>query len=226
MTASDGVNPPRASDPKPADRHPDAQVAQPVSAADLTEHGDDEISSEATEVFLAALRGSESAKTELLQLAYPELRRVARRYLLRERPGHTLQPTALVHEAYLRMVDQDGTAQNASHFVALAAQMMRRILINHALGKKAEKRGGGQTHIPLDDDLPIAADTDSVDVLALNEALVELEAIDPRQAGIVEMRYFGGLSIEETAEAMSISTATVKRDWLTAKLWLRRRLSA
>ncbi|RYZ12666.1 MAG: sigma-70 family RNA polymerase sigma factor [Comamonadaceae bacterium] len=180
----------------------------------------------ATQAFLDALHGSESAKTELLQLAYPELRRVARRYLLRERAGHTLQPTALVHEAYLRMVNQEDRAQNAAHFVALAAQMMRRILINHALGKKAEKRGGGQTHIPLEDDLPIAADSDSVDVLALNEALVELEALDPRQAGIVELRYFGGLSIEETAEAMSISTATVKRDWLTAKLWLRRRLSA
>lgn len=195
-------------------------------ALDLPEGDDGEISPAATQAFLDALHGSESAKTELLQLAYPELRRVARRYLLRERAGHTLQPTALVHEAYLRMVNQEDRAQNAAHFVALAAQMMRRILINHALGKKAEKRGGGQTHIPLEDDLPIAADSDSVDVLALNEALVELEALDPRQAGIVELRYFGGLSIEETAEAMSISTATVKRDWLTAKLWLRRRLSA
>lgn len=181
---------------------------------------------EATQALLDVLHGPQAERADLLQQAYPELRRVARRYLLRERPGHTLQPTALVHEAYLRMLDQQDRAQNAAHFVALAAQMMRRILINHALSKKAEKRGGGQTHIPLDDDLPIAANTDSVDVLALNEALNELEAIDPRQAGIVELRYFGGLSIEETASAMSISTATVKRDWMIARLWLRQRLNA
>ncbi|MBT2324192.1 sigma-70 family RNA polymerase sigma factor [Variovorax paradoxus] len=178
------------------------------------------------QALLDALRSSGQVKEELLQLAYPELRRIARRYLLRERPGHTLQPTALVHEAYLRMIAQSSSAENSAHFVALAAQMMRRILINHALSKKAEKRGGGQTHIPLDDDLPIAEEGRSVDVLALDEALTELEALDPRQAKIVELRYFGGLSIEETAGAMSISTATVKRDWLTAKLWLRRRLSA
>ena len=168
----------------------------------------------------------ESAKTELLKSTYPELRRIARRYLMSERQGHTLQPTALVHEAYLRLADQRGSAHNAAHFVALASQMMRRVLINHALGKKAEKRGGGQVHIPLEDDLPIADESPSVDVLALDQALTELEGLDARQAKIVELRYFGGLSIEQTAEAMSISTATVKRDWLTAKLWLRRRLSA
>ena len=170
--------------------------------------------------------GAESVKTELLKSTYPELRRIARRYLMSERQGHTLQPTALVHEAYLRLADQRGSAHNAAHFVALASQMMRRVLINHALGKKAEKRGGGQVHIPLEDDLPIADESPSVDVLALDQALTELEGLDARQAKIVELRYFGGLSIEQTAEAMSISTATVKRDWLTAKLWLRRRLSA
>lgn len=179
-----------------------------------------------TQLFLEAIGGSERAKFEFLRLAYPELRRIARRYLRRERPGHTLQPTALVHEAYLRMVDQRGAAQNAPHFVALAAQMMRRILVNHALSRKAEKRGGGETHIPLEDDLPVAADVQSVDVLALNQALEELELLDARQAKIVELRYYGGLSIEETAEALSVSTATVKRDWLTAKLWLKRRLSS
>jgi RNA polymerase sigma factor (TIGR02999 family) len=183
------------------------------------------LASDSARALLDAVPGAESAKTEFLKVAYQELRRVAGRYLRRERPGHTLQPTALVHEAYLRMVGQSGEAHNTSHFVALAAQMMRRILINHALSKKAEKRGGGQTHIPLEDDLPIAADSRSVDVLALDEALAELETLDPRQARIVELRYFGGLSIEETASAMSISTATVKRDWLIAKLWLRRRLS-
>jgi RNA polymerase sigma factor (TIGR02999 family) len=182
---------------------------------------------DATRLFLAALEGSEAAKAEFLQLAYPELRRIARRYLLRERPGHTLQPTALVHEAYLRLIDQNNSAQNATHFVALAAQMMRRILINHALSRKAEKRGGGQTHVPLEDDLPVADQSaPGVDVLALDQALNDLEALDARQARIVELRYFGGLSIDETAVAMSISTTTVKRDWMTAKLWLRRRLSA
>ncbi len=188
---------------------------------------DDDAASALAAPLLDAVPGAESAKAEFLKLAYPELRRVAGRYLRRERPGHTLQPTALVHEAYLRMVGQSGQARNTSHFVALAAQMMRRILINHALSKKAEKRGGGHTHIPLEDDLPIAADLSAAfDVLALDEALAELETLDPRQAQIVELRYFGGLSIEETASAMSISTATVKRDWLIAKLWLRRRLSS
>lgn len=180
---------------------------------------------DATRLFLAALGGSEAAKGKFLELSYPELRRIARRYLMRERPGHTLQPTALVHEAYLRMIDQTNLAQNASHFVALAAQMMRRILVNHALSRRAEKRGGGQSHIPLEDDLPIASETRSVDAVALDQALSELEVLDPRQARVVELRYFGGLSIEETASTLSISTATVKREWLTAKLWLRRRLT-
>jgi len=181
---------------------------------------------DATGLFLAAIGGSESAKGKFLELSYPELRRIARRYLMRERPGHTLQPTALVHEAYLRMVDQTNLAQNASHFVALAAQMMRRILVNHALSRRAEKRGGGEHHIPLEDDLPVACDAPSVDALALDEALSELEVLDARQARVVELRYFGGLSIEETAVTLSVSTATVKREWLTAKLWLRRRLAA
>ena len=181
---------------------------------------------DATRLFLAAIGGSEAAKGKFLELSYPELRRIARRYLMRERPGHTLQPTALVHEAYLRMVDQTNLAQNASHFVALAAQMMRRILVNHALSRRAEKRGGGENHIPLEDDLPVACETRSVDALALDEALSELEVLDARQARVVELRYFGGLSIEETAVTLSVSTATVKREWLTAKLWLRRRLAA
>ncbi len=181
---------------------------------------------DATRLFLAAIGGSEAAKGKFLELSYPELRRIARRYLMRERPGHTLQPTALVHEAYLRMVDQTNLAQNASHFVALAAQMMRRILVNHALNRRAEKRGGGENHIPLEDDLPVACETRSVDALALDEALSELEVLDPRQARVVELRYFGGLSIEETAVTLSVSTATVKREWLTAKLWLRRRLAS
>ena len=175
-----------------------------------------------------ALRGpwdASGTKTRLLQSSYPELRRIARRYLMRERSGHTLQATALVHEAFLRLTDQTGPAHNQAHFVALTAQMMRRVLINHALSRKAEKRGGGQEHIPIDDDLPIAAITeDLVDMVDLDQALTELQALDARQARVVELRYFVGLSIEETAQAMRLSPATVKRDWVTAKIWLKSRL--
>jgi RNA polymerase sigma factor (TIGR02999 family) len=164
-------------------------------------------------------------RQQLVSDAYPQLRRLARRFLMHENSGHTLQATALVHEAFLRMIDQTGPVLDTGHFVALASQMMRRVLINHALSRKAEKRGGGQLHEELDDDLPVAAESRGVDVLALDQALLELRGFDERQAQIVDLRFFAGLSIEETAEAMSVSPATVKRDWLTAKLWLRRRLN-
>ena len=163
---------------------------------------------------------------DLLPEVYPGLRRMARFFLLRERSDHTLQPTALVHEAFLRMLEQRETTNDRAHYMALAAQMMRRILVNHALGKRAAKRGGGQAHIPLEDDLPVAAEeVRCVDVLALDQALEELATMDSRQSKIVELRYFAGLSIEETAETLGVSIATVKRDWLTARVWLRHRLS-
>jgi RNA polymerase sigma-70 factor (ECF subfamily) len=180
---------------------------------------------EITRLLTASLSGSTDAKERLLPFVYADLRRAARRALSRERPGHTLQPTALVHEAYLRLVDQTrATPQNRAHFVAMAAQMMRRILINHALAKKADKRGGLHTHIPIEDAPEIAAESPGVDVVMLDSALKELAAIDARQAEIVELRYFGGLSVEEVAALLDISPATVKRKWATAKLWLRRRI--
>jgi len=165
------------------------------------------------------------ASVDLLPEVYPGLRRMARYFLLRERSDHTLQPTALVHEAFLRMLEQRDATNDRAHYMALAAQMMRRILVNHALGKRAAKRGGGQVHIPLEDDLPVAQEARCVDVLALDQALEELATMDERQSKIVELRYFAGLSIEETAETLGVSIATVKRDWLTARIWLRRRLS-
>lgn len=160
-----------------------------------------------------------------MPLVFTELRVLAGIYLKRERPGHTLQPTALVNEVYLRLVDlEQVTWENRAHFFGLAARMMRRLLVNHAEARRAEKRGGGAAKVSLDEAvLPGCAP--EVDVLGLDAALQELERLDPRQGQVVEMRYFSGLSIAETAEALQISPATVKRDWETAKLWLRRRMA-
>jgi len=160
-----------------------------------------------------------------MPLVFTELRVLAGIYLKRERPGHTLQPTALVNEVYLRLVDREQvTWENRAHFFGLAARMMRRLLVNHAEARRAEKRGGGAAKVSLDEAvLPGCAP--EVDVLGLDAALQELERLDPRQGQVVEMRYFSGLSIAETAEALQISPATVKRDWETAKLWLRRRMA-
>src|SRR5437867_361736 len=160
-----------------------------------------------------------------MPVVYGELRRLAQHYLRRERPDHTLQATALVHEAYLRLIDQHSvTWQNRAHFFGIAAQMMRRILVNHAVAKRSEKRGGLETKLSLDEAVSFA-DQREVDLVALDDALKELEALDPQQSRVVELRFFGGLSIEETAEALGISPATVKRDWSTAKIWLRRAIS-
>ena len=163
---------------------------------------------------------------ELLHMVYPKLRRLARSFLVRERSDHTLRPTALVHEAFLRLFDQREPPRDADHYVALAASMMRRILINHAVGRKAAKRGGGEIHVPLDEDMSVPLTEPDFDMAALDEALDELAALDARQARLVELRYFCGLSIEETADAMNISPATVKRDWMTARLWLKHKLRA
>ena len=157
---------------------------------------------------------------------YAELRLLADRYLRHERPDHTLQPTALVHEAYMRLANQHGIDwQNRAQFIGVAATMMRRILVNYALARSAEKRGGGVTQVTLDDSISWDGERD-VDLVALDEALTALARLDPRQARIVELRFFGGLSIEETAEAIGASPATVKREWSMAKAWLRRALTA
>jgi len=155
------------------------------------------------------------------------LRRIAAGYLRRERDGHTLQPTALVNEAYMRLVDQrDVTWQNRAHFLGIAAQVMRRILVDHARARLTAKRGGGVAPITLAGAAHGGAqETDDVDLLALHDALERLAALDPEQARLVELRYFGGLTIEETAEALGVSPATVKREWALARAWLRRELS-
>ena len=164
------------------------------------------------------------ALDDLMPVVYDELHRLAQRYLSRERAGHTLQTTALVHEAYLRLVDQKSVNwQNRAQFFGIAAQMMRRILINHARERNAQKRQAYATKISLDDAVGLFEKRE-LDLVALDEALNELAALDPQQAQIVELRFFGGLTIEEVAEVLGISPATTKRDWDSAKLWLRRQL--
>jgi RNA polymerase sigma factor (TIGR02999 family) len=178
-----------------------------------------------TQLLMAWNQGDQSARDELAPLIYDELRRMARGYLRRERPGHTLQPTALVHEAFLRLIDQSQVNwQNRAHFFGAAARLMRQILINHAETRRATKRGGEAERVSLDAAGHFTVGPE-VDLIALDEALRRLERLDPQQGRIVEMRYFSGLTIEEIAEAIGVSPATVKRDWSMARAWLRRELS-
>jgi RNA polymerase sigma factor (TIGR02999 family) len=160
----------------------------------------------------------------LLPIVYQELRRLAASYLRREKPGQTLQPTALVHEAYLRLMkDRPDRWQNRAHFCAIAAHSMRQILIERARARGAQKRGGGRPRVTLDEAL-VAGGERSIDLVALDEALERLAAMDPEQARLVELRFFGGLTVEETAEALDMSPATVKRHWTVARAWLAREL--
>jgi RNA polymerase sigma-70 factor, ECF subfamily len=169
--------------------------------------------------------GREQAFDELLPLVYRELRRRAASHLRRERQNHTLQPTALVHEAFLKLVDQRNVRwQNRAHFYAVASQAMRRILVDHARTHMRLKRGGGGPQVTLDEAM-MAEDSRSVDIMALEQALRRLGAVDPRQARVVEMRFFGGLSVDETAAVLDISAATIKREWTMAKAWLHAELS-
>jgi len=164
---------------------------------------------------------------DLLPLVYSELKRIAARQLRRERPDHTLSATALVHEAWLELSQLDRiTWQNRYHYLALAAQAMRRVLIDHAVARRAAKRGGGIAAETLDGDPMVLAETRAEELLDLDNALQRLGAIDERQVRIVECRFFGGMSVEETAEALQLSPATVKRDWALARAWLNRELSA
>jgi RNA polymerase sigma factor (TIGR02999 family) len=169
--------------------------------------------------------GNKQALESLMPLVYAELRRQAARYLRRERQNHTLQPTALVNEAFLRLVDQKVNWQNRSHFFGVAAQAMRRVLVDHARAHGRIKRGGPAPKVTLDEGM-VAAQGRSVDLLALDQALERLAAIDARQARVVELRFFGGLSVEETAEVMNVSPATVKREWSMAKAWLHAKLES
>ena len=167
-------------------------------------------------------RGDSEALPKLIPLVYKELRRLAAHFLRDERVGHTLQPTALVHEAYLRMVDQtQANWQNRTQFMAIAAQVMRRILVDYARQRVAAKRGGGVVPAALEVSEAAGGFEQSEEMLAVDEALARLQELDPQQAKVVEMRYFGGLSVEETAEALAISPRTVKRDWAMAKAWLK-----
>ena len=180
---------------------------------------------EITEMLKACSGGNREAMDKLVPLVYEELHRQAHRYLNRERSNHTLQTTALVHEAYMRLIEYRFVDwQNRAHFFGMAANMMRRILVNYAKERHRLKRGGADENLPLDEALCVAAEEQDVNLLALDKALNELATLDERQAQIVEFRYFSGLSIEETAEVLQISPATVKRDWSMAKAWLRSEL--
>lgn len=169
--------------------------------------------------------GAVSAPDKLLPLVYDELRKLAQSYMQNERPDHTLQATALVHDAYIRLVDWENVSwQNRAHFFSVAAQVMRNILVNHAIKRKTQKRDFGR-RIELTEEISFTGGSD-VDLIELNEALQALESFEPIQAKIVELRFFGGLNIDETAHVLTISPATVKREWTIAKTWLYRRLKS
>ena len=175
-----------------------------------------------TQLLADVQNGRPDAASQLIPLVYDELRRLARRQMRRERSDHTLQPTALVHEAYFRLVNQpERTWQTRTHFIRIAAQVMRRMLIDHARARLTAKREGGLQRVPLEEPL-LFTEEQSDELLALNEALERLAQLDARQSRVVELRFFGGLTVEETAEALAISPKTVKRDWCVARAWLHR----
>jgi RNA polymerase sigma factor (TIGR02999 family) len=175
---------------------------------------------EITERLIAWGAGDRSAFDQLLPIVYQELRRMAGNYLRQENPGHTLQPTALVHEAWLRLIDQAWVDwRNRAQFFGVAAQMMRRILVDHAKAKHREKRGGNAARLSLDDVINLSWER-AADLLALDDALDELTRVDERKSRVVELRYFGGFSVEETALILEVSPETVMRDWKVAKAWL------
>ena len=188
-------------------------MAEPDGRADVTQLLD------------AWQRGDDSALGRLLPLVYDELRRVARARLRAERPGHTLQPTALVHEAYMRLIRGGATPRNREHLFAMAARLMRQILVDHARRKGARKRGGTDSAMALDTGLA-APELPIVDIVALDEALTHLAALDPRLCQVVELKFFAGLSIDEAARALGVSPATVERDWTVSKAWLHQRLTS
>jgi len=181
-------------------------------------------SGEVSKLLRAWTDGDRGALDRLTPIVYDELHRLAQRYMKRERPGHSLQTTALVNEAYMRLVDYKRMRwQNRAHFFAVSAQLMRRILVEHARRHNL-KRGGGVQHVSLEEAAVVGGDED-VDLLALDDAMNGLARIDPRKVQVVEMRFFGGLSVEETAQVLKVSTVTVKRDWRAARAWLYRELT-
>ena len=177
-------------------------------------------SQEVTVLLAALTRGDDGAASKLIPVVYDELRRLAGNYMRRERVDHTLQATALVHEAYLKLVEQRSVNwQSRAHFFGVAAQLMRRILIDHARGHSRQKRGGEQKKVSLDEML-VFSEQQADKLLAVDDSLNHLAKLDPRQAHVVELRFFGGLSVEEAAEVLGVSPKTVKRDWSVAKAWL------
>jgi RNA polymerase sigma factor (TIGR02999 family) len=185
----------------------------------------DPVPGDVTSLLLDWSRGHADALEKLMPVVYEELRRVAKAHLGRERREHTLQATDLVHEAYLKLVDQRSVDwRNRAHFFAVAARLMRRVLVDHARARLAQKRGGGAAHVDFDETLTLGTPDADVTLLALDGALTELGALDARQARTVELRYFAGLTVDEAAEALGVSGMTVKRDWTVAKAWLKIRL--
>lgn len=181
---------------------------------------------EITAMLRAWGEGEHDASEELVRAVYQELRRQARYHLRHERANHTLQTTALINEAYIKLVEQRSVKwESRTHFFALAAEMMRRILVDHARAKFSQKRGGKEENLPLETAITVKTDEQEIDFIALDEALNRLKKVDVNQAKIIELRYFGGLSVEETAKVLGISKATVKRDWAMAKAWLRYELT-
>ena len=182
-------------------------------------------SQEITELLLKWSGGDRTALDQLIPLVYPELRRLARRYMRREAPEHTLQTSALINEAYLRLINQEGVAwQDRAHFYAVSAQVMRHILIDHARRHRYRKRGGGAQQVTLDE-VAVVGDQRAAEFVALDEALTNLATVDERKSKIVELRFFGGLTVEETAEVLKVSPITVKREWRSAKAWLHLEMS-
>lgn len=181
-------------------------------------------SSTISQLLESVRNGDADAAYTLMPLLYNELHRLAMHYMRNERPGHTLQATALVNEAYLKLIDQrEANWESRSHFIAVAAQVMRNVLIDHARGRQRVKRGGLQQKVPLED-VVLISEEQSDDLIALDTAMRRLSEIDERQSRIVELRYFGGLTVEQTAEVLGISPKTVKRDWAVARAWLHREL--
>lgn len=179
-----------------------------------------------TNLLLEWGKGDRAALEAVLPLVYEELRRLARYYLRQQRPDHTLQTTALVHEAYLKLSEEKSLrVENRTHFLGVAAQLMRWILVDYERNRRAAKRGAGATRVTLDPSIVARSQNKGIDLLALHEALDKLAKLDRQQSQIVELRYFGGLSIEDTSEFLGISPATVKRSWASARLWLLREMS-
>ncbi|MGQ0762019.1 MAG: sigma-70 family RNA polymerase sigma factor [Acidobacteriota bacterium] len=179
-----------------------------------------------TSLLKAWSEGDESARDQLMPLVYEELRRLAHQHMQREKPGHMLQTTALVHEAYVRLVDQSQIHfENRAHFFGIAARLMRHILVDEARKRNSAKRGGSVIQVPLDEETSVAYEQ-ATNIVALDDALKNLEAIDARQSEIVELRFFGGLTIDETADVLRVSPGTVMRDWTFARAWLKTAMAA